>query len=62
MQILEKCRNSSAKLAMLSAEDVCKELSPPEKQAPCISLKEYLGMYFFHNLLFCFGLRNIFPC
>ena len=29
----------------LSAEDVCDALSPPDKHAPCISLKEYLGIY-----------------
>ncbi|KAJ7371296.1 hypothetical protein OS493_026940 [Desmophyllum pertusum] len=42
VQILQKCRNSSTHLASLSAEDVCDELSPPEKKAPCISLEEYL--------------------
>lgn len=42
VQILEKCRNSSATLQSKLPEEVCKELSPPEKQAPCISLQEYL--------------------
>ena len=44
VQILKQCSNSSATLAALSPEEVCKELSPPEKKAPCISLQEYLGM------------------
>lgn len=42
VQILKQCSNSSATLAALSPEEVCKELSPPEKKAPCISLQEYL--------------------
>lgn len=50
VQILQKCRNSSAHLASKSAEEVCDELSPPEKQAPCISLKEYLGVYLIWHL------------
>lgn len=45
VQILKKCRNSSAHLESKSAEEVCDELSPPEEQTPCISLKEYLGVY-----------------
>ena len=31
----------------LSAEDVCDALSLPDKHAPCISLKEYLGIYMY---------------
>ena len=50
VQILQKCRNSSAHLASKSAEEVCDELSPPEEQAPCISLKEYLGGYLIWHL------------
>lgn len=40
--ILQRCRNSSSDMGGLSAEDVCDALSPPDKHAPCISLKEYL--------------------
>lgn len=49
IQILKKCSNSSFHLASLSRkvspEEVCDEYSPPDKKAPCISLKEYLGKY-----------------
>ena len=44
VQILKKCHNASAQLASVSAEEVCNELSPPEDQAHCISLEEYLGI------------------
>ena len=47
VEILQRCRNSSSDMGGLSAEDVCDALSPPDKHAPCISLKEYLGIYIY---------------
>ena len=67
VEILRKCRNTTSHMASLSPENICDALSPPGKQAPCISLKAYLGLYLnllWHPHIYCkiYHQEKLAPC